>query len=138
MMHSCACRIEFAVIGNGALCFHDRHVHLVDDLAGKMRLVRVFLPEKKPNSQITFNKMKRSICTLALAATFSIAMAQTSEATDSCNDAVAVLLEDGTPVTLTGDNSAATSMGDFDPNSPVYGAEAVWHAFTTTVCMDVS
>ena len=82
--------------------------------------------------------MKRSICTIALTATFSIAMAQGSTATDNCNDAVAVLLEDGTPVTLTGDNSAATSMGDFDPNSPVYGAEAVWHAFTTTVCMDVS
>ncbi len=59
---------------------------------------------------------------------------------DLCVDVVPVPVAIGDNITLTGDNSSATSMGDFDPASPFFDFQPIvtWHAFTTTECMDVT
>lgn len=58
-------------------------------------------------------------------------------ANDNCAQAVAQPLAVGTSLQLTGDNTNATSNGDFVPGSPFVAAPVTWHAFTTTECADV-
>ncbi len=57
---------------------------------------------------------------------------------DLCSAAVADILAVGESVTLTGDNTNATSANDFVPGSPFAGAPVVWHAFTTEECATVT
>lgn len=57
---------------------------------------------------------------------------------DNCADAMAVPLSDGGTITFGGDNSTATSTGDFVAGSVFEGAPVLWHSFTTTECMNVS
>ena len=59
---------------------------------------------------------------------------------DLCSGVVPVAVNEGDQLTLTGDNSTATSTGDFDPASPFFpfNPEVVWHAFTTTECLNIT
>ena len=57
---------------------------------------------------------------------------------DDCASVVAASLEPGTPLTLTGDNTGASATGDWAAGSPFTGAPVVWHAFTTTVCTNIT
>ncbi len=56
---------------------------------------------------------------------------------DFCDQAVPQALAVGASLTFTGDNTNATSLGDFVPTSSYAGAPVMWHAFTTTECADV-
>lgn len=57
---------------------------------------------------------------------------------DNCATAVPEALEPGAPLTFTGDNTGATSTGDWESGSPFSLAPVVWHAFSTDSCMDVT
>lgn len=57
---------------------------------------------------------------------------------DNCASVTAEALALGGSLTLSGDNSFATSSGDFASGSPYAGAPVVWHAFTTTECARVT
>src|SRR5690606_4417383 len=59
---------------------------------------------------------------------------------DLCADVVPVAFGIGDMLTFTGDNSAATTTGDFDPSSPFFEFEPMvtWHAFTTAECMNLT
>ena len=57
---------------------------------------------------------------------------------DDCANAVNQALEPGSPITLTGNNTGAGAAGDWDANSPFFGAPVVWHAFTTTQCTNIT
>ena len=57
---------------------------------------------------------------------------------DNCATAVPEALEPGAPLTFTGDNTGATSTGDWVTGSPFFLAPVVWHAFSTDSCMDVT
>ena len=61
-----------------------------------------------------------------------------AQSTDLCAEVVPVPLTEGGSLTFTGDNTAATSAGDFATTSPFLGASVVWHAFTTTTCMNIT
>lgn len=57
---------------------------------------------------------------------------------DLCTNVVAQDLSLGGSLTFTGDNTGATFAGDAVPGSVMdLGLPSVWHAFTTTECMDV-
>lgn len=67
----------------------------------------------------------------------STACPTTPPANDNCANVIAENLAVGTSITLTGDNTNATSTGDFVPGSPFIAAPVTWHAFTTSECSDV-
>ncbi|MBK6829890.1 MAG: T9SS type A sorting domain-containing protein [Flavobacteriales bacterium] len=58
-------------------------------------------------------------------------------ANDDCTNVIAEALAVGTTLTFTGDNTNATSAGDFVVGSPFIAAPVVWHSFTTGECSDV-
>lgn len=58
-------------------------------------------------------------------------------ANNDCGNVTAQTLDVGTSLTFTGDNTNATSTGDFVPGSPFVAAPVVWHAFTTSECVDL-
>lgn len=58
-------------------------------------------------------------------------------ANDDCSSVSAVLLPAGATINLTGDNTNATSTGDFVPSSPFALAPVTWHAFTIEECADL-
>lgn len=53
---------------------------------------------------------------------------------DQCSQAQYQPLAVGGNITFTGDNSSATTTGDFPAGSPFSAAPVVWHGFTTTTC----
>ena len=55
-------------------------------------------------------------------------------ANDDCGDMSPVALAAGATINFTGDNTGATSVNE----GPFAGFPTVWHAFTTTVCTDVT
>ncbi len=57
---------------------------------------------------------------------------------DNCGAVTPEALTVGGSLTLSGDNTFATSTGDFAAGSPYAGAPVVWHAFTTTECARVT
>lgn len=59
---------------------------------------------------------------------------------DLCSGVVPIAITAGDQVVLTGDNSMATTTGDFDPASPFFpfSPEVVWHAFTITECTNIT
>lgn len=57
---------------------------------------------------------------------------------DNCASVTAEALNVGESLTLSGNNTFATSTGDFAVGSPYAGAPVVWHAFTTTECAKVT
>ncbi len=57
---------------------------------------------------------------------------------DLCFGLVAEPLPIGGTVTFTGDNSNATGINDFDPNSPFAGAPVKWHRFNNPGCATIS
>lgn len=61
----------------------------------------------------------------------------TPPANDNCADITAVQLDAGATVIVTGDNTNATSTGDFVPGSPFAAAPVTWHAFTIDACTDL-
>lgn len=58
-------------------------------------------------------------------------------ANDACTNATPVVLDALATLTFTGDNTNATSGGDFVPGSPFAAAPVTWHAFTTEQCADL-
>lgn len=57
---------------------------------------------------------------------------------DSCSQVVPDPLTIGTPLTWSGDNTNATPDGDAVPGTPLDGYSNLWHAFTTSVCADIT
>jgi len=57
---------------------------------------------------------------------------------DQCASVTPELLAPGGSLTFSGDNSLATSGGDWATGSPFAGAPVVWHAFTLSECTSVS
>ncbi|MBK7751354.1 MAG: T9SS type A sorting domain-containing protein [Flavobacteriales bacterium] len=57
---------------------------------------------------------------------------------DLCGDVVVNDLAPGDTLTLVGDNTGATAVGDWVPNSPFALAPVVWHAFNTDTCTEVT
>lgn len=58
-------------------------------------------------------------------------------ANDNCANVTPSLLAVGATIDLVGDNTNATSTGDFVAGSPFAAAPVTWHAFTTDACMDL-
>ncbi|MBK8498422.1 MAG: T9SS type A sorting domain-containing protein [Flavobacteriales bacterium] len=58
-------------------------------------------------------------------------------ANNDCTNVTAEALDIGAPLTFSGDNTNATSTGDFVAGSPFVAAPVLWHAFTTTECVDL-
>ncbi len=58
-------------------------------------------------------------------------------ANNNCANVTAANLDVGNTLTFIGDNTNATSTGDFVVGSPFVDASVVWHAFTTTECTDL-
>ena len=56
---------------------------------------------------------------------------------NNCANVTAQNLDVGTTLTFAGDNTNATSTGDFVVGSPFVAAPVVWHAFTTSECTDL-
>ncbi len=57
---------------------------------------------------------------------------------DQCSQAQFQPLAVGSSITFTGDNTSATTTGDWPAGSPFSAAPVVWHGFTTTSCARVS
>lgn len=78
----------------------------------------------------------RTVHALALSLIFTTAtMAQGN---DNCAQAVAQSLSVGGSITLSGNNSTATSANDFVVGSPYAGSPVFWVKFTTTTCANVT
>ncbi|MBK7945152.1 MAG: T9SS type A sorting domain-containing protein [Flavobacteriales bacterium] len=58
-------------------------------------------------------------------------------ANDNCASITAVNLPIGSTITVTGDNTNATSTGDFVSGSPFVAAPVTWHAFELEDCTDL-
>lgn len=61
----------------------------------------------------------------------------TPPANDVCGDVVAFQLDAGATVVVDGDNTNATSTGDFVAGSPFAAAPVTWHAFSIDACTDL-
>ncbi|MBK9175215.1 MAG: hypothetical protein IPM46_02525 [Flavobacteriales bacterium] len=58
-------------------------------------------------------------------------------ANDDCSSITPVLLDAGATIMVTGDNTNATSNGDFVVGSPFIAAPVTWHAFILEDCTDL-
>lgn len=61
----------------------------------------------------------------------------TPPANDNCASVTPIALNVGATVTVTGDNTNATSAGDFAAGSPFIAAPVTWHAFALDACTDL-
>ncbi|MEO8069237.1 MAG: T9SS type A sorting domain-containing protein [Flavobacteriales bacterium] len=90
----------------------------------------------------SFLNTLRTAGLLTMASIATVGMASTPPGggppNDDCASVLAQSLEPGSPLTLTGNNAGAVATGDWDANSPFFGAPVVWHAFTTTQCTNIT
>ncbi|MBK8340641.1 MAG: T9SS type A sorting domain-containing protein [Flavobacteriales bacterium] len=61
-----------------------------------------------------------------------------AQGVDDCSQAVPDVLEAGTPLLWTGDNSTATAIGDALPGTAAAGTANFWHVFTTDSCTNIT
>ncbi len=101
-------------------------------------------PEKKDSRMITRIHLYKTAFFMALTLGFNISGVLAAlpggggAGEDICANVVPVSLASGDVIVLAGDNSSATATGDFTTGSLFNGASVVWHAFTTTECMNVT
>lgn len=68
----------------------------------------------------------------------AVACGSTGAPNDQCGSVTPEALAPGGSIEFTGDNSLATSGGDWANGSPFAGAPVVWHAITLAECTSVS